>query len=363
MIGWSHQASVRFRQTIGLRAVAQLILSILAFIAYGGASVRAQPNPYLARPGERPINIRIATCAVSGGFAHLYTALENNLFDKYGFRMEHVFIRGSRPALAALLADEIQFLYCAAEATLPSLAGGVDVKLVASPLVKLPYVLITRKEIRRMEDLKGKALGVARAGDLSDRLSRAMIKKFNVPDVTIRPIGGSQNERYQAMVLNIVQGVVITPPIDVRAKNDGYNVTYRLIDLDIPFIYSSLHASSRAMRDRPEMVQRMVAAFAEAIHYVDKNPAKTKAAIAKVMRIKDEEALQVSYNVYTKDIVDRRMIVPGQVLAESVQLMRTSGAPVKRKAEELYDNSFAAHLEKSGFLRELWGSEWGGPAR
>ena len=171
----------------------------------------------------------------------------------------------------------------------------------------------------------------------------------------MRPIGGSQNERYQALVANLVQGVVITPPIDVRAKNEGYNVLYRLIDMDIPFIYSSLHATSRTVRDRPEMVQRMVAAFAEAIHYVDKNPIKTKSAIAKIMRTKDNEALQVSYNVYTKDIVDRRMIVPGQAVNDSLELYRSLGIPIKRKAEDIYDNSFVNHLEKSGFQRELWG--------
>ena len=344
----------RFYRAMGRRSAAIFLVLMSALITTTGSAAMAQSNPYLARPGERPVSIRIATCAVSGGFAHLYTALENHLFDKYGFKMEHVFIRGSGPALAALLADEIQFLYCAADATLPSLAAGIDVKLVAAPLVKLPYVLVTRKDIRRVEDLKGKALGVARAGDLSDRLSRAMVKKFNVPDVTMRPIGGSQNERYQAMVANLVQGVVITPPIDVRAKNDGYNVTYRLIDLDIPFIYSSLHATSRALRERPEMVQRMVAAFAEALHFVDKNPGKTKAAIAKIMRTKDEEALQVSYNVYTKDIVDRRMIVPGQAVSDSVDLLRSLGTPIKRKADDLYDNAFVNNLEKSGFQRELW---------
>ncbi len=181
------------------------------------------------------------------------------------------------------------------------------------------------------------------------------MKKLNVPDVTMRPIGGSQTERYQAMVANVVQGVVITPPLDVRAKNDGYNVAYRLIDLDIPFIYSSLHASSRTIRERPETVQRMVAAFAEAISFSDRNPAKAKAAIAKVMRVKDEEALQVAYNVYTKDIVDRHMIVPAQAVADSVELQRSLGTPIKRKADELYDNSFVNNLDKSGFLKELWG--------
>jgi NitT/TauT family transport system substrate-binding protein len=315
----------------------------------------ASANPYLAKPGERPTHIRIATCAVSGGFAHLYTALENNLFDKYGFKVEHVFIRGSAPALAALMADEIQFLYCAADATIPSLAAGVDVKLVAAPLIKLPYVLVARKEIRKLEDLKGKSIGVARAGDLSDRLSRMVAKKFNIPDVAMRPIGGSQSERYQAMAANIVQAVVITPPLDVRARNDGFNVLFRLIDLDIPFIYSSLHASTRTIRERPEMVQRMVAAFGEAIIFADKNPAKAKAAISKVMRVKEEEALQVAYNVYTKDIVDRRMIVPSTAVAESVELQRGLGTLIKRKAEDIYDNSFVNNLEKSGFQRELWG--------
>ena len=344
-----------FHERAGSRTFRVRLLALLSLILIIASTTFAQVNPYLARPGERPMSVRIATCAVSGGFAHLYTALENDLFDKYGFKVEHVFIRGSRPALAALMADEIQFLYCAADATLPALAGGIDVKLVAAPLVKLPYVLVTRKEIRRMEDLKGKALGVARAGDLSDRLSRAMVKRFNVADVIMRPLGGSQNERYQAMVANLVQGVVITPPIDVRAKNDGYNVLYRLIDMDIPFIYSSLHATSRTVRDRSEMVQRMVAAFAEAIHYVDKNPIKTKSAIAKIMRTKDNEALQVSYNVYTKDIVDRRMIVPGQAVNDSLELYRSLGISIKRKAEDIYDNSFVNHLEKSGFQRELWG--------
>src|SRR5262245_11702590 len=334
-------------------SIASLLIAIL-IAAIGGAKV-VHANPYLAKAGERSTHIRIATCAVSGGFTHLYTALENHLFDKYGFRVEHVFIRGSGPSLASLLADEIQFLYCAGDATLPSLATGVDAKLVAAPLIKLPYVLVTRKEIRRVEDLKGKSLGVARAGDLSDRLSRMVAKKFNLTDVTMRPIGGSQSERYHAMAANIVQGVVITPPLDVRAKNDGFNAIFRLVDLDIPFIYSSLHASTRTIRERPETIQRMVAAFAEALKFVEKNPVKAKAAIAKIMRVKDEEALQVSYNVYTKEIVDRRMIVPAQAVAESVELQRSLGTPVKKRPEDLYDNTFVNHLEQSGFQKELWG--------
>jgi NitT/TauT family transport system substrate-binding protein len=316
-------------------------------------------NPYLAKPGERLLSMRVSTCAVSGGFVHLYTALDNGLFEKYGIKLENIFIRGGAQNLTALATDEVQFTYCASDAIIPGMAAGIEVKIVASPLVKLPYVLITRKEVGRPEDLKGKALGIARAGDLSDRLSRAVVKKLGLPAeaVTIHPIGGSQGERYQAMAAGIVHGVIITPPLDVRAKNEGYNIMYRLIDLNLPFIYSSLHTSYKMLREQPNVVQRMVAALADVVYYVEKNPDKAKASIGKAMRTKDAEALQSAYNTYARDILDRTMVVPGKAVAETVELARESGSPVRKKPEEIYDNSFVFNLEKSGFLKEIWGSE------
>jgi len=125
----------------------------------------------------------------------------------------------------------------------------------------------------------------------------------------------------------------------------------------LPFIYSSLHTSYKMLRDRPEIVQRATAAFAEIVHFVEKNPDKAKAAIAKAMRTKDEEALQSSYNVYAKEIVDRTMVVPGKSVADAVELARESGTVIRRKPEDIYDNSFVFNLEKSGFLKEIWGSE------
>ena len=95
-------------------------------------------NPYLGKPGEPPATARAATCALSGGFIHLYAALDNGLFDKYGVKVEFVSIRGSVVSLAALAADEIQFLYCAADATIPGVAAGGDAKLIGAPLVGLP---------------------------------------------------------------------------------------------------------------------------------------------------------------------------------------------------------------------------------
>ena len=48
-----------------------------------------------------------------------------------------------------------------------------------------------------------------------------------------------------------------------------------------------------------------------------------------------------------------RMTVPGKTVAGAVELAREEVAQIRRKAEELYDNSFTDNLVTSGFLKEL----------
>src|SRR2546430_968173 len=323
------------------------------------APLTASANPYLAKPGESSVTAHVSTCANSGGFIHLYTAIDSGLFDKYGLKVDQRFISGSAMNLAALSADEIQFVYCAADGTIPGLASGVDGKLVASPLVGLPYVLLAHKEIKRLEDLKGKSIGVSRAGDLDDRLMKTLLKKFNLStsDIAIRPIGGSQSERYNAMMGGIIQAAPVTPPLDARGKKDGLNLIYNLKDLNLPFIYSSLHTNPKALKEKPQLVQRFVAALAESVYYVEKNPDKAKASLSKVLKISESEILQSAYDAYAISLVNRSLIVPAHALAEAVEVARDSGTNVRKKPAELFDNSFAEQLQKSGFLKEISGTE------
>ena len=191
----------RFCRTLSSCRLALLLLAACLIVP-----IPAHSNPYLAKPGEAPVTVYVATCATSGGFMHLYTALGNNLFGKYGIAVKHVVIHGgSNLSLAALATDEIQFLYCAGDSTIPGMAAGIDTTLVAAPLVGLPYVLIARKDIKTIEDLKGKSIGVGSLGGLPVRLLRVFVKKFSLEDVQIHPLGGSQPERYNALLQGIVQ--------------------------------------------------------------------------------------------------------------------------------------------------------------
>ena len=332
-----------------LLAIAILILAIVDHV---------YANPFLPKPGEAPISARVGTCSITGGFIHLYSALFNGLFDKYGVKIEHVTLRGGVVSLAALSADEIQFIYCSADPMIPRIAAGADAKMIGSTIVGLPWVLVGRKDIRRPQDLKGKTIAVSRPGGLTDRLAKSVLKKFNLTtqDVKLMHIGGTgQLEPYNAMVQGLTQATFLTPPLDVRAKRDGFTLIYNLNELNVPAIYSSMFTNQRSLKERPLLVQRSVAALAEAVYFLEMNPDKGKAALAKVLSLNDQEVLQSAYDAYAKSLVNRRLIVPANAVAEAVEIAREDGTKIRKTPAEIIDNSFAEQLDKSGFLKELWG--------
>lgn len=329
------------------------------------APAASADNPYLAAPGEAPISARMSTCAVAAGFVHVYAALHSNLFEKYGLRVEHTVIRGTNAALSALIADEVQFLYCAGEATMPGLTSGIPAKLVTTLLQGLPYVMISRADVRTVPDLRGKSIGVTRPGDLSDRLSRLTVEKFGLrpnEDVEIRPIGGSLPERYQALVADVIQAVALTPPLDVQARKEGMNVIYDLADLGIPYVHASFHVSNTMIRDNPRVVQRFVAAMAEALRFVEQNPEAARQAIQAELAMDDPDVLEATYNTYGRKLVNRRMNVSFEGVAAAIEESREQGTQVTvRGPEDIATNQFVDDLERTGQLQRLWGADL--PAR
>ncbi|HMF50935.1 MAG TPA: hypothetical protein VK603_19935, partial [Candidatus Saccharimonadales bacterium] len=66
---------------------------------------------------------------------------------------------------------------------------------------------------------------------------------------------------------------------------------------------------------------------------------------------------------YAKNLINRRMIVPAKMVADTLDLAREDGASIRKKPNEIFDNTFVEHLDKSGFLKELWGGDVPGDRR
>jgi hypothetical protein len=79
------------------------------------------------------------------------------------------------------------------------------------------------------------------------------------------------------------------------------------------------------------------------------------AAVGKTLRLQDVDTLRSAYEAYAKNLINRRMIVPAKMVAETLELAREEGTTIRRKPNEIFDNRFVDDLERSGFMKELWG--------
>jgi hypothetical protein len=73
------------------------------------------------------------------------------------------------------------------------------------------------------------------------------------------------------------------------------------------------------------------------------------------LRLKDADTLRAAYDAYARNLINRRMIIPEKLVAETLENARQDGATIRRKPGEIFDNTFVENLDKSGFMKELWG--------
>lgn len=313
-------------------------------------------NPYLASPGQAPVNVKGAWCAVSGGFAQMYVARDYNMFNKYGLNVSTRLISGVQTFMSALQAGEIDFLYCASTGTVPSLASGIQATIVAAPLVGLPYVMVARKGINSVQDLKGKKLGISAQGDLDDRLFRAALKQANVPidSVQLQP-AGSQTDRYKSVLSGLIDAINVTPPLEIQAQKDGLNIVYRYKELSIPN-FSPILVNDKVLKSQPETVQRFVATMAESLWYMDGHKQEVEKSLGKQLKITDPAALDSAYQAYAQDYVNPNVQIPVDAVQDAIDTARAQGNTIKQSdPTKMIDQRFAQDLQTSGFLQKMWG--------
>jgi ABC-type nitrate/sulfonate/bicarbonate transport system substrate-binding protein len=314
-------------------------------------------NPYLPAPGEKPIPVKAAWCAVSAGFVQLFVARDANIFSKYGLNVDVNLINSSKANIAALQNGEIDFDYCAASGNVGAFASGIDGKLVGSPLKGMAYVMIASKDVHSPADLKGKSVAISQAGDVTDQYIHALFKKEGVPADTVQftPVGG-QTDRYTALLAGRVSATIIEPPLDVQAQRDGLNVIYHLRDLGIPYIEASISTPTKFIKQNPTAVQRFVAALSEATIYSRQHKDVTERSISKELKTTDRAALDSAWDTYANQMVNRDMQVPMQAVQDAIDLARSQGTPIViNTASGIVDSSFASKLTSSGFLNAVWG--------
>jgi ABC-type nitrate/sulfonate/bicarbonate transport system substrate-binding protein len=122
----------------------------------------------------------------------LWMAKDIGAFAKYGVDPNLIFVSSSPVMVPALIGGDVQGGIAGANVVISAVASGASIVSVAS-LANRPYLrLWVQPEINRLEELRGKTLGVSRFGATTDNLTRILMRKLGLEGaVNIRQLGGT----------------------------------------------------------------------------------------------------------------------------------------------------------------------------
>ena len=289
--------------------------------------------------------------ATSGPHAVLWLAREAGLFEKNGLRTEVAYIRSGSTMGQALVAGEIQLAQMGGPAALAAGVAGFDVTMVAVALNTTPIVIMGK--VSKMEELKGKAIGVTRYGSNTDISARFAIRKAGMqPEKDVALI---QLEDYAGIMGGIQSGRIaagaLADPFTDHAKKLGYKEIADIAALGLEFPFVGIVTKKTFIKEQPDLVQRFVRAYTESIALYKNNRELAKQVTSKYTGIKDPEILNSTVDFYAPKLASVPYPTIGGIRFVLDQVATRDPRAKNFAPETFMDLRFVKQLEDSGFIQ------------
>jgi NitT/TauT family transport system substrate-binding protein len=234
--------------------------------------------------------------------AHLpvWVAKDAGYFEKQGFFVEPVQIRGGSLITLAIITGDLPFSGVGAESVIAARAAGGDVVLLACPLAADPVYLITRPEIKSAAELKGQASAVTRYGSTTHFYLRAALQHVGLnpdKDMTILQLGAGP-EMVAALEAGRIAAAALTTRYAIPFLQRGWPVLVDLSHTDLVYPSSCVTSSRAFLRAEPKTTVAFLKAYVAGIHLIKKDLSFAEKSLSKWLREKDAAIVKKSVSAY-----------------------------------------------------------------
>jgi NitT/TauT family transport system substrate-binding protein len=317
----------------------------------------AQPQITLAaEPGGKPekTDVVVTYAQPSGAFTPIWVAYEAGLFKKYGLNATLQLLTPQVSA-QAVISEEADFYTDGPDLINARLHGG-QVKYFGGTIQQLVFQIWGAKEIKTVQDLKGKAVAASTPRAALDTATREALKRNGlVPDKDVQIL-------YVQTVPAILSAVLggktsagtLSAPNTIKAKDAGLNLLVDVGKLNVPAFQVVYGTTEKYLKNHPNTVFAFLKAMAEAVVRSKKDAALAKKAIAKYVKIDDAPTLDGTYEAFAP-YWSMSLGVRPEAIKGQFEYLDEKEFPNAKNADpkEFYDNSFVEALAKSGFLKNL----------
>lgn len=296
-----------------------------------------------AHAGQKEFQkLTVGYTPIAGAALPLFIAVEEKIFQKYGYEIFPVFMGGSPLINSAILAGEFPIGYTGGGAVIASHLSGSDLIAIASPLPVLTIDGWSRPEIKSIADVRGKRVGVTRFGASSYFSALSMLEAGGVKpnEVTFIQNGGV-GESFAALQGGRVDVCMIGYPFGLNAKNAGFNLLFRPSQTDYGLFPTAVLGARESWLKDPrnhKLTTDFLRVMAEAQQFARDNAAVSKRALKKFTRVDDEALLQGSFEYY-REAFPRSIRVNEKAMANALKFVEHPKAK-QFDVRQSFDNTF-----------------------
>jgi ABC-type nitrate/sulfonate/bicarbonate transport system substrate-binding protein len=212
------------------------------------------------------------------------------------------------------------------------------------------------KEIKTIQDLKGKAVAASTPRAALDTATREALKKNGLaPDKDVQIL---YVQSVPAILSSILGGRTaagtLSAPNTIKAKEAGLNLLVDIGKLNIPAFQVVYGTTEKYLKNNPNTVYAFLKAIAEGVALSRQDPAVAKKAIAKYLKIDDASMIDGTYDAFAPYWAMSLAVRPEAIKSQFEYIDEKEFPKVKNAdPKDFYDNSFVDALTKSGFLKNL----------
>ena len=263
--------------------------------------------------------VRIGMPSLSLSFVAPQVAYAKGFFREEGIDAEIIRI-ATNVGLVAVTTKEIGYT-TAVGAALRAGVKGLPIKIVTYFNGRPLHVLVAKRELKSVADLRGKVIGFAGYGDSTEFMLRAMLSQAGMgleKDVQAFQVSGS-GQRLQALLSGKLDAAVVPPPFNFEAESKGFVRLVAAADVFETSV-SGLALHNDTLRDKPAQVKKMLRALLKAQSFIRGNKADSVRIIADWLKLEPGIA-QASYDIYVKGMSSNG-IVGERVLESDIERAR-----------------------------------------
>src|SRR5215470_777450 len=141
----------------------------------------------LSGSGEKKISVNVIYEALAATNATLWLAEETRLFEKYGLDAKVIHARGAIP-VQALVSGSVEFGAFGGPSGVAAVAAGSDIVFVAAKgnFAVMSFWIRKDSSIKSLGELKGKTIGITRAGSAGHNIARLALKSVGISDKDVK---------------------------------------------------------------------------------------------------------------------------------------------------------------------------------